>query len=233
MNTTVQETINLILDRSGGLKRTYFEDVMDRLSPKEAMEVYVECSIRDINFDGDLAYKTDVYGDRHSKKKNPIKSGYYPYVRFYPGEFVEVLTKVIKTYGVKSFLDVGAGYGDKVAIAKKFLQIADGIEYYDKYVRKAKKYGVTLKKADAFDFESFHNYELIYMYHPIAARDLYIKLVQTIMDKMAPGAFLLEVLPYTIESYVDEGKLSLKGFKKIACKQDGERYILLRKNGAS
>ena len=195
-----QTIINNIL--SGTKNPTYqFEDIATKLPAKQVMEVYTELAIRLPDFYASLGYVVNMEEDAR------IKDGYYPYIAFDIADFVQILVSVVKEYNVKSFIDVGAGFGDKVNIASKFVKKSHGIEYLDSYVRQARKFGVTLIKADAFNFHRYHNYDLVYMYHPIQDKKLYAELVNTILGRMRKGSILLEVLPNTIEDMIRNNQI--------------------------
>lgn len=157
--------------------------------------IYKECVKRKERFYGDLrelGYDDD-YWYKMCYQIDEIKQGCYPYIPFSPTKFYKKIKNLAVNYKIKSFLDVGAGYGDKVLIAKEIIEKADGIEYVKEYVKVAKSFGIDLIHADAFEFQNYKDYDLLYMFHPIHSEELYAKLVTHLLEEMKAGGYLLEV----------------------------------------
>lgn len=216
----IQTAINFSMSTSDYNKGRFFEEeIAKKLSKKDLMEAYSELAIRCKEFSADLSIilngKSYYWAD--DIDNNKVKDGYYPYVRFDASLFVEILTKILKNYNINSFLDVGAGYGDKVKIASKFIKKSNGIEYLKNYVDTAKSLGVSILWADAFNFNRYKNYDLIYMYHPIEDTELYKKLLSHIMKNMKIGGYILEVLPNSIFSKCSE-KFGIEILEKYSYK---------------
>jgi SAM-dependent methyltransferase len=160
-------------------------DYKDKLTPKEVMEIYTEIVLKGEHF----ANLTHIFPVKERRAEN----GTWGYIPFYPGKFIELLSNLIKNYNIKSFIDIGAGYGDKVNLAHKLGLKSSGIEYKKEYVDMARKMGVKIIHANAFKFNRFCNYDLIYMYHPIWQIELYSKLVENCFRKMKVGGYFVEV----------------------------------------
>jgi protein-L-isoaspartate O-methyltransferase len=99
------------------------------------------------------------------------------------------------------FLDVGCGGGTKVLSALCYFRQADGLEYDEKYVESARRTlqltgaeNSAIIHADAMTFESYSDYDVIYLYRPLRTDALLEKLEQQIMRQARPGTIL--VMPY-------------------------------------
>lgn len=96
----------------------------------------------------------------------------------------------------KRFLDVGAGYGTKVILAKTILdQVTDyswhsqGIEIEKRYVdARVTKY---VELANGLTYGNYASYDIIYLYCPFSDAALQIKLQQAIIDGARPGAIVI------------------------------------------
>lgn len=225
MNAKVQETIDNIIsckdswpenvhyfgrDNRDELIRKHLIPIFQKHSKLEWAFIYKECAKRKDGFYGDLRDVSYTDKDWYDEcyRNEEIKKGYYPYIPFEPTEFYQKISRLVERYKIKSFLDVGAGYGDKVLIAKDIVEKADGIEYLKEYVDVAKSFGIDLIHADAFEFSKYGDYDLIYMYHPIHDYKIYTKLVVLLMENMKVGGYLLEVYdPYDdFVKLVDDNK---------------------------
>lgn len=140
-----------------------------------------------------ISYYTGSWYDK-CYHNDGIREGNYPYIPFYPDKFYKLIKKYNEELGISSFLDVGAGYGDKVLLANQIIKgKCDGIELVKEYIRVAKSFGINLINRNAFEFDKYKDYDLIYMYHPIYNEELYHKLVYFILHEMKVGGYFLEV----------------------------------------
>ncbi|HJU58782.1 MAG TPA: hypothetical protein VJ583_03480 [Nitrososphaeraceae archaeon] len=204
MNEKVQETINAILSEKMDFPEKFGGETEDKdkiISTHSLIEwayIYKECVLRSkFMFWGDLRYIIDGVDLDSCYYVEGKKKGYFPYIPFDPQGFCEIIAKLVKKFNIKSMLDVGAGYGDKVILAKEFVEKADGIEYLDSYIEKSKLFGLNLIHGDAFEFDKYNEYDLLYLYHPISEPESYINLVNVLFEKMRPKSFLVEVYdPY-------------------------------------
>ncbi|MCI0529052.1 MAG: hypothetical protein L0Y56_16575 [Nitrospira sp.] len=107
------------------------------------------------------------------------------------------------------FLDVGAGVGGKIAIARsaifnrrltKARWHVKGLEVEPRYIEGARmfhdEYGdePPVFSEDALTFEYYKNYELIYFYCPMENDDLQRKLERTIYERAAEGTVFVQFL---------------------------------------
>jgi len=99
------------------------------------------------------------------------------------------------------FLDVGCGVGLKVKAATEFFRHADGLEYDPGYVAGARALLDALDcnhcgviAADAFTFEDYAAYDVIYFYRPMRDDALMAKLERHMVQSARPATIL--IAPY-------------------------------------
>lgn len=139
----------------------------------------------------DFSRETGYYSKEHEEKKA------YHMIPKHNG-FFDGLIKSIKKYFPysvewkdRNFIDVGAGCGFRVLQAMQQGFNATGVEFYKKYVLFAKKYlELSLIHDDAFNLD-YSKYNVVYFYHPIANRNLEVKLEEKISEDLKPGTFIL------------------------------------------
>ncbi|WP_263719835.1 class I SAM-dependent methyltransferase [Albidovulum sediminicola] len=105
--------------------------------------------------------------------------------------------------GPGRFLDVGCGSGIKVALATQIFATADGIEYDPGYAENARRALPLLRadrgrifEGDALAFDSYGDYDVIYLYRPMQNDALMRQLEERILDQARPGTLLLA--PYAM-----------------------------------
>jgi len=166
---------------------------------------------------------------RTDRWKDPVgKPGYYPYIPFSVEGFVAAIDRAMwmsgeygrhrdfqyphPVRGNVSFIDVGCGVGDKLALAKLVMGFNDvtGIECVHQTAAVAKKrlgkHQIAVLEMDAFEYD-FSPHNLIYMYHPIADNCLYAQLYAHIAKTIKPGAMILEVMPVGVSFFRDLGDI--------------------------
>lgn len=211
MNAKTQKTIDDILSKRRNFPFGYlmkyvngterkevdksFLDLLSSHSKQEWAYIYKECAKSCNYFYADLRAISYIDADWYKKcyRSEEIKDGRYPYIPFDPAKFYKLMTKLKNKYNLNSFLDIGAGYGDKVLIASDIFNVAHGIEYINEYVDIASSFGINLINVDAFEFKDYQLYDLLYMYHPIHDEGFYVELVTHVLKKMRIGGYLVEV----------------------------------------
>lgn len=126
------------------------------------------------------------------------RNGSWAYVPLETDTFIEMLTFIQKREKEKfqwmKFLDVGCGLGSKVWLANRMGMEAHGIDFCKGYVEMAKdifdgECRITIKKKNALRFKEYDQYDVIYMYQPIANAVDMAKLMKRVATKMKPGAY--------------------------------------------
>ena len=159
------------------------------------------------------AFRKLVFGDdaRHTRrfetKDTREKEGhYYSYIPYDELNFVDVVllpaltlfTADGKNDHKPRFIDVGSGIGDKVLLAHLLGFKASGVEYNQDTYSLSKYFlrdwdHIDLYRGDALEF-GFTDYDVIYMYCPIADSTLMTKLHFRVMDQMPVGSVMIETL---------------------------------------
>lgn len=104
--------------------------------------------------------------------------------------------------GVPStFLDVGCGAGQKLLLARSFFDRADGVELDENYTTAALEFhrrlatGSRVFKEDAFEFNGYGEYRVVYFFEPLVERDALLRLEERIVSGVRPGTIL--IAPYS------------------------------------
>lgn len=111
----------------------------------------------------------------------------FPYISFHRGAFGEMMFKHLG--GCKSFIDVGCGGGDKLAIVKENWPDVKvfGVEHDPAMAIWASLYADVVFCQDALKLD-YNPYDMIYAYWPIAQTEGMDKLIQHILDSKHAGA---------------------------------------------
>jgi SAM-dependent methyltransferase len=121
---------------------------------------------------------------------------YLPWMPLAVSRFVTYLTDAMGAVEPPSgtfvrFLDVGCGPGTKVFLAQALFGVAGyGIDRVQEYVDAAKRNGVNAECTNAFHFQDYARYDIVYLNKPCHG-DLEAKLELKIKEEMAPGAVLI------------------------------------------
>lgn len=143
-------------------------------------------------------------GQRVSGIKDRVrKDGSFVMIPFDPVEFCRVLRRVQDDYlpydfnNRRKFVDVGAGLGFKVRIAKEFGFEADGIEFDKRYIEFARKYfGTNLIYKDALK-ANYKDYDVIYFYQPMCDGEKQEQLEDRIISTMKDDAIVIPMSNHT------------------------------------
>jgi len=183
----------------------------------ELMEIHVESALR--------GAKYLCFSDIQYPEERTFSDGSWAYIPFYADVFVRIMAHLVKTYNITSFLDVGAGYGDKVGIMNKLVKRSRGIEYFGKYVKIARKCGIKIYHANAFKYNGYDKFDLIYMYHPIKDDFIYAKLVENIFRKMKVGGYFIEVYEHHKTKEVFERLKKELNLQLIQLPENSDLYL--------
>jgi SAM-dependent methyltransferase len=90
------------------------------------------------------------------------------------------------------FLDVGAGPGSKMLIARDVLGLeAHGIEILDPLAALARDAGLSVQTADADDWAGYEKFDCVWLNRPLRDREAERFLEERVWREMAPGAVLI------------------------------------------
>lgn len=92
--------------------------------------------------------------------------------------------------GEESFLDVGSGYGIKLALAEALGWRPFGIERYQPYASVSTRLfpNIDVQVVNAFEYESYDKFDLVYSYRLCIDLDDQRQLTSHIVSRMKPGA---------------------------------------------
>lgn len=94
----------------------------------------------------------------------------------------------------KTFLDVGCGIGDKCLIAEKVFGLkVTGIEIDTNLIEIAKTFIDDVIEINAFDFNDYNKFDIIYMYQPYRDAEKQKQLSDLIKSKKKQSAIFIEV----------------------------------------
>ena len=148
-------------------------------------------------------------GEKH-RVTSESNDGYFPYISIYTDRLYPMFCRVMEHFSDSRsvdeirFLDVGAGTGRIVRLAKEFGFQAEGIEYHSPYVEAGRKaHGLSeeeLMVGDAFDLDSrfYRQFDVIYTFMPILDKKLMCKLHTHLVYEATADAFpvlFVEMLP--------------------------------------
>jgi len=109
----------------------------------------------------------------------PVESDRYRFVPFPNEAFVDMLFDAFFSLGAdrsKRFLDVGSGFGSKVLLASTLFD-AYGFDCIESYVNEAQRVvGNRVILADAFTYDRYDEFDVVYYYRPIHDDKLYHEL---------------------------------------------------------
>ncbi|MFT7286113.1 MAG: SAM-dependent methyltransferase [Halieaceae bacterium] len=129
----------------------------------------------------------------------------FPYVACAPDRFLEALRYFGLMEHEGRFLDVGCGIGEKpfLAYALGRFQQCDGLEVNTGYLTIAEflfdciatetPYPVKLIAADALAFDSYGEYDVIYMYRPLGDAAMAGELMRQIAAQLKPQAIMFDM----------------------------------------
>jgi hypothetical protein len=115
-----------------------------------------------------------------------------PFMPFPVPQFLALLLEALPAAPGSRFLDVGAGPGSKMMLARDICELdVTGIEANDEYAQAALSQGLNVLTCDALDFDGYGEHDLIWLYRPLRDPDLQAGLEKVIWDGMAPGAVVM------------------------------------------
>lgn len=144
----------------------------------------------------------DILNGEIYQKAFPNKD-YYPYIPFnIQTELYHVFKRISEADFPRSFIDIGAGTGRIVKLAKEFgIEKVCGVEYSKICVEMGRQYfnltdeELICKDAFELDYEFLCKYKYIYTYHPISNPNLMSKLHVHLVNNSSYGAVIIEMLP--------------------------------------
>lgn len=183
---------------------------------KKMLDTYREFMRQDIELFLEL-FNFEETSDYGKLSEYEVNHTHYPYIALSTYLFLFTIKKVLNAHpNLKSlsFLDVGAGIGEKVVIASYFFENVFGIEYNKVNVEISRNIYFCLlrnrlvnkneifKEGDALDFD-YKDYDVIYYYRPMTAQEQMDKLFEKIIKTAKPGTFILSFLYESPNEYIE------------------------------
>lgn len=131
-----------------------------------------------------------IIDERRLDKPKDYTREEFHYIRYHTQSFKDLVFPVIEEVKAKSFLDVGCGGGDKLALVRKRFRghvKTYGIEHDPAMATWARLYADHVACTDALK-ANYGAFDVIYAYWPICDVQLMSKLVHRILDQMRPTA---------------------------------------------
>lgn len=126
---------------------------------------------------------------------NRPNQDYFDFQPYGARTIYDILSRIREKYpDHKKFLDVGCGIGNILSIARILGFQSTGIEYneaYHQYLINPRTTNV--EWMDAFDFEKYYDYDIIYLYRPISNNDKMRQLMLKIVKEMRNGALIIPI----------------------------------------
>lgn len=117
---------------------------------------------------------------------------YLPWMPFQLPAFTALLYEAIPEAPGENFLEVGCGPGAKMLVAQEiFCLDAHGIDRVPEYVAAAREMFLDAEVADAWTWEGYGDYDLVWLNRPFRDPSREYSLEQRVMATMAPGAVLM------------------------------------------
>ena len=187
-------------------------------------------------------YPTSVRGSVWSETKSNNERDNHAYIAYGHTYFARVISKWSRELRKDiNFIDVGCGIGDKLILAYYFVNRIKSItgveinahtynlgEFFTKQVRRWLSTPFTVIEGDAFDID-YGEYNLIYMYRPIADSKRMCELYTHILETMPVDGMMIEVM----SMHKDDMEKKVPGMKdkKRFKVEYTEYHLIVRKIG--
>ena len=212
MNSSPEEKVKILnkLNPSDQLSQLFFDHLLiNNQSPMHLGKLYNQIKNKEYqrqilcDFSEMYSYKFSHIDDGF-KNNVEVQNHHFEYIPFDPHHFIQDISLIKNKFNLDSFIDVGCGVGDKVLLAKYFLNFkkASGIELNKLTYALFTTFGgyhldtYTLMgfNINAFDFKEYENYDLIYLFMPIASKERMRDLCKFIFSQMKIGGFYYEAI---------------------------------------
>jgi hypothetical protein len=138
-----------------------------------------------------LAIEQAVLVTRKAPKvtPDPSNTGWMPFNLFDAAALLFEAIPMIPDAG--RYLEVGAGTGPNMIIAREFGLDVHGIEVHDELAAAARELGLPVETADAVSWSGYGKFDVIWMNRPVRYRGTEAELEQRVFAEMAPGAVII------------------------------------------
>lgn len=119
---------------------------------------------------------------------------YLPWMPFSWPEFIALVAEALPETTGDKFLDVGSGPGSKMMLAEAIFGLdVHGVERVPEYVKAARQRGLQVDEADAFGWDGYGDYDLVFFNRPFHDELRQRELEQQVFRDMKPGAVVIAV----------------------------------------
>lgn len=107
-------------------------------------------------------------------------------------QFLVLLIEAIAESPGKSFLEIGCGPGTKMMLARDLFGLdVTGFDRVEEYVAAAKEQGLNAAECDAFDFQAYNKFDIVFFNRPFRDRPTQAKLEKMVYGKIRRGAVVI------------------------------------------
>ena len=90
------------------------------------------------------------------------------------------------------FLEIGCGPGTKMMLARELFGLdVTGFDRVPEYVVAAKEQGLNVAECDAFDFQDYNKFDIVFFNRPFRDREVQCDLEKMVYSKIRRGAVVL------------------------------------------
>lgn len=139
-----------------------------------------------------LALSARLEHEQSRKRLPQPDERFLPWMPYQIPGFLALLAEAIPAAPGSRFLDVGAGIGTKMLLAREIFGLdVTGTEISPELAAQAAGLGLDIVCGDALDYAGYGAHDLIWLYRPCRDPDTEAALEKVIWDAMAPGAVIL------------------------------------------
>lgn len=107
-------------------------------------------------------------------------------------QFLVLLIEAIAEAPGNSFLEVGCGPGTKMMLAQGLFGLdVTGFDRVPEYVVAAKEQGLNVAECDAFDFQAYGKFDIVFFNRPFRDREVQRDLEKLVYSKVRRGAVVI------------------------------------------
>ncbi len=107
-------------------------------------------------------------------------------------QYLVLLIEAIAEAPGKTILEVGCGPGTKMMLARDLFGLdATGFDRVPEYVQAAKEHGLNVAECDAFDFQAYGKFDIVFFNRPFRDRPVQRDLERLIYSKVRRGAVVI------------------------------------------
>lgn len=107
-------------------------------------------------------------------------------------QFLVLLIEAIAEAPGNSFLEVGCGPGTKMMLAQGLFGLdVTGFDRVPEYVVAAKEHGLNVAECDAFDFQAYGKFDIVFFNRPFRDREVQRDLEKLVYSKVRRGAVVI------------------------------------------